>query len=53
MRLPKACSVLLDGNREALSGFTDEETKQFLNLLTRLISNLDRIATPGATPKQP
>lgn len=53
MRLPKACSVLLDGNREALSGFTDEETKQFLNLLTRLISNLDRIATRGATPKQP
>ncbi len=53
VRLPDACSVLLDGNREALSGFTDDESEQLISLLTRLISNLDRIATPGATPKQP
>lgn len=53
VRLPDACSVLLDGNREALSGFTDKESEQLTNLLTRLISNLDRIATPETTPKQP
>lgn len=53
VRLPNACSVLFDGNREALSGFTDEESEQLTSLLTRLISNLDRIATPGAKPKQP
>jgi MarR family transcriptional regulator, transcriptional regulator for hemolysin len=53
VRLPDVCSVLLDGNREALNGFTDEESEQFISLLTRLISNLDRIATLGATPKQP
>ena len=45
-RLPNACAVLLDGNREALSGFTDEEGEQFTSFLTRLIANLERIATP-------
>ena len=52
-RLPEACSVLFDGNREALSGFTDEESEQFTSLLTRLISNLDRIVTLEATTEQP
>lgn len=52
LRLPNACSVLVAGNCEALSGFTVEESELFTSLLTRLISNLDRIATAGATPKQ-
>ena len=43
-QLPDACAVLFDGNREALSGFTDEEETQFLAMLTRLIANLDRLA---------
>ena len=43
-RLPHACEVLLQGNREALSGFTSEETEQLLALLTRLTANLDRLA---------
>lgn len=40
-RLPEACAVLLQGNREALEGFTDEETAQLVSLLTRLTANLD------------
>ena len=51
-RLPDACAVLLDGNREALAGFTDEEGEQLASLLTRLISNLDRIASAGTRPEQ-
>ena len=51
-RLPDACAVLLDGNREALAGFTDEEGEQLTSLLTRLISNLDHIASAGARPEQ-
>ena len=43
-RMPDAMEILLAGNREALDGFTDEEAKQFVTLLTRLIANLDRIA---------
>jgi len=43
-RLPDAVAVLLAGNQEALSGFTDAETVQLAALLTRLIANLDRIA---------
>ena len=43
-RLPEACAVLLEGNREVLSGFTDEETAQLVALLTRLIVNLDRVS---------
>lgn len=44
IRLPEACAVLFQGNREVLSGFTDEESAQLANLLTRLIANLDRAA---------
>lgn len=44
-RLPQACSVLLEGNREVLSGFTDEEAAQLIALLMRLITNLDRVTS--------
>ena len=44
-RLPDAVAVLLQGNREALRGFTDEEAGLLVALLTRLIANLDRIAS--------
>lgn len=53
LRLPDACSVLLNGNSEALSGFSEKESEQLTSLLTRLILNLDRIATPRATPRRP
>ena len=43
-RLPDACATLFQGNRDALSGFTDEETAQLVALLARLITNLDRAA---------
>lgn len=50
-RLPDACEVLFQGNREALSGFTDEEAAQLVALLTRLIANLDRVANTGASAR--
>lgn len=43
-RVPQARDVLLDGNREALDGFTNEEAAQLTALLRRLIANLDRLA---------
>src|ERR1700727_841087 len=43
-RLPDACKVLLQGNHDVLSGFTDDEVGQLVTLLTKLISNLDRVA---------
>src|SRR5215472_15609025 len=52
-RLPHAIAVLLRGNREALSGFTDEEGRLLVTLLTRLIANLDRIASVEASPGTP
>ena len=42
-RLPEACAVLFQGNREVLSDFTDEEAAQLIVLLTRLIASLDRV----------
>ena len=42
-RLPEAFGVLLQGNSEALDGFSDEEAAQFISLLQRLIANLDKI----------
>jgi len=42
-RLPDACAVLFQGNRDALAGFTNEETIQLVALLSRLIANLDRV----------
>jgi MarR family transcriptional regulator for hemolysin len=52
-RLPDAVAVLLQGNRDALGGFTNEETDLLVGLLTRLIANLDRIAGADASPARP
>lgn len=41
--LPDACTVLFQGNSDALAGFTVKEAKQLTHLLTRLIANLDRV----------
>jgi len=43
-RLPDAIAVLLRGNQDALSGFSDEEATQFVGMIKRLIGNLDRLA---------
>ncbi len=47
---PEACVVLLQGNREALSGFSDQEAAQLVALLIRLMANLDRIANAETAP---
>ena len=47
-RLPDACAALFEGNREALGGFTDEEAAQLVDLLRRVIPNLDRAANAEA-----
>lgn len=44
-RMPEATETLFQGNREAMTGFTDAEAGQLVDLLTRLIENLDRIAS--------
>jgi MarR family transcriptional regulator, transcriptional regulator for hemolysin len=49
--LPKAIAVLLQGNRDVLRGFTAKETGMLIELLTRLIANLDRVASVEATNK--
>jgi MarR family transcriptional regulator for hemolysin len=49
-RLPDAVAVLLQGNSDALGGFTNEETDLLVGLLTRLIANLDRIAGADGSP---
>jgi DNA-binding MarR family transcriptional regulator len=49
-RLPDACRALLEGNREALSGFSNEEAEQLVGLLKRLIANLDQLTTGEAAP---
>lgn len=51
-RLPHAVQTLLQGNREALDGLTDEEAAQLVDLLTRVIANLDRLASGAASPKE-
>lgn len=43
-RMPDAVRTLFQGNREALRGFTQVEEEQLVDLLTRLIGNLDQIA---------
>lgn len=50
-RLPDACAVLFDGNRDALDGFTEEEAAQLTALLTRLIANLDRATRLDTAPE--
>src|SRR5215471_16005934 len=52
-RLPDAVAVLLQGNQEAMRGFTDEEAALLVALLTRVIANLDRIASVEASPGAP
>src|SRR5580698_3141494 len=52
-RLPNAVATLLRGNREVLSGFTDEEAAQLVALLTRVIANLDRVANAEPSPYNP
>src|SRR5580693_9705688 len=49
-RLPDAVATFLWGNREVLCGFTNEEAGLLIALLTRLIANLDRIASVEASP---
>jgi MarR family transcriptional regulator for hemolysin len=44
-RLPNAIAILLQGNHEVLRDFTDEEAALFVDLLTRLIASLDRVAS--------
>ena len=44
-RLPNAVAVLLRGNQEILSDFSDGEIEVLLDLLRRLIANLDRAAS--------
>lgn len=50
-RLPDAIGVLLRGNQEVLSGFTDEEAGLLVLLLKRLIANLDRVAGVEASSR--
>lgn len=52
-RLPNAVAALLRGNREALGGFTDEEAAQLVDLLKRVIANLDRVAHVEAASRPP
>jgi DNA-binding MarR family transcriptional regulator len=44
-RMPEAIETLFQGNMEALIGFTDAEAAQLVDLLMRLIENLDQIAS--------
>ncbi|MEM1044949.1 MAG: MarR family transcriptional regulator [Pseudomonadota bacterium] len=46
--LPDAIAVLMQGNRQVLAGFSAEEKAQLVALLTKLITNLDRVV--GAEP---
>jgi MarR family transcriptional regulator for hemolysin len=48
-RLPEAITVLLRGNQDVLRGFSKTETAQLIDLLTRLIVNLDRVASADAS----
>ena len=50
--LPQAIATLFQGNRDALTGFTDEETAQLIALLGRLVANLDQLIS-GRAERQP
>jgi DNA-binding MarR family transcriptional regulator len=50
-RMPEAKTTLVQGNREALNGFTDAEAAQLVDLLKRLIENLDRIASAESSSR--
>lgn len=47
-RLPRAVETLIAGNRDALAGFSDAEAATLVDLVSRVIANLDRIAGVGA-----
>jgi len=49
-RMPDAVETLFKGNRDALNGFTEDEASQLVNLLTRLIANLDQIVSAATSP---
>jgi DNA-binding MarR family transcriptional regulator len=49
-RMPDAVETLFKGNRDALNGFTEDEASQLVNLLTRLIANLDQITGATSSP---
>ena len=49
-RLPDAIATLLHGNEEVLRDFTDEEGRLLVDLLTRLIAGLDRVASVDGKP---
>jgi DNA-binding MarR family transcriptional regulator len=51
-RMPDAVAALLQGNQEVLRGFTDQEAGTLADLLTRLIANLDRVASSEASPSE-
>ncbi len=42
-RMPIAIDALMEGNREALSGLTDEQKAVFTGLLVHIIANLDQM----------
>lgn len=44
-RMPKAIATLLQGNSEAMAGFTRAEALQFIHFVTRIIDNLDQLAS--------
>lgn len=41
--MPDAIASLMQGNRQALAGFAAEEVTQLVELLNRLVTNLDRL----------
>ena len=47
-RLPDALATLFEGNRQATRGFTDEEARQFVGFLERVIANLDQMSDDAA-----
>jgi DNA-binding MarR family transcriptional regulator len=49
--MPEAITALFQGNREALTGFTDAEAGQLVDLLKRLIENLDQIASAESSSR--
>jgi len=42
-KLPKAVATLFEGNEDALEGFSEDEGRQLVALLGRVIANLDRL----------
>ncbi|WP_027998758.1 MarR family winged helix-turn-helix transcriptional regulator [Sinorhizobium arboris] len=51
-RLPRATEAVMQGNRDALAGFSEADKKMLVDLLRRLIGNLDRLATTDGKPSK-